>query len=129
MTYYPPQSPYQTGMAGTCPRCGEGALFEGYIKVRPACERCGLDFSKADSGDGPAVFLMFIVGFPAVIAVFVLRYGMNLPAPVAFLGSVLIAVGLIAALMRPMKGVMIALQYQQKAAEGALDGGKDDWTA
>ena len=36
-------SPYSTGLAGRCPRCGEGALFDGFLKLKPSCNACGLD--------------------------------------------------------------------------------------
>ncbi|MEL6364902.1 MAG: DUF983 domain-containing protein [Pseudomonadota bacterium] len=129
MTNYPPQSPYQTGLAGTCPRCGEGALFKGFLGLQPRCPNCGLDYAKADAGDGPAVFVIFIVGFLGVVAALVLRYGMNASIAVAFLGSSAFSIALILGMLRPMKGVLIGLQYREKAAEGALDGGTDDWTA
>jgi uncharacterized protein (DUF983 family) len=41
--YYPPQSSLSTGLAGKCPRCGQGRLFAGYLKVADKCERCGLE--------------------------------------------------------------------------------------
>src|SRR5205085_3343221 len=56
-------SPLMTGLAGRCPRCGAEHLFRGFIKVAPRCEACGLDFSFADSADGPAVFIMLFGGF------------------------------------------------------------------
>jgi len=130
MASYPPLSPYETGLAGKCPRCGKGALFTGYIGLKERCPACGLDYARADAGDGPAVFLIFIVGFLGVVAAVWLRYGLDLPIPAAFLGSSAISIGLIAAMFRPMKGVMIALQFRNKAAEGALSRDKDDqWTA
>ena len=33
-------------------------MFDGFLKVPPACEACGLDLAKADTGDGPAVFVI-----------------------------------------------------------------------
>src|SRR5260370_10194317 len=45
-----------------CPRCGEGRLFTGLLTVRPACPACGLDFSAEDAGDGPQVFVIFLLG-------------------------------------------------------------------
>ena len=56
-------NPYVAGAAGRCPRCGEGLLFDGFLKVAPGCEACGAAFTKADSGDGPAVFIILIAGF------------------------------------------------------------------
>ena len=64
--HYPPLSPYSTGLAGRCPRCGEGKLFKGFITIADKCEVCGQDFKFADSGDGPAIFVMLIVGFIVV---------------------------------------------------------------
>ena len=56
-------SPIVTGLGGRCPRCGRGALFSGFLTLAPACNVCGLDFSFADAGDGPAVFVTLIGGF------------------------------------------------------------------
>lgn len=114
-------SPFVAGLRCRCPRCGEGRLFEGFLKPRAQCESCGLDFAFADSGDGPAVFIMFIAGFLVVGgALFVeLRY-----EPPFWVHAVLwIPAVLIVSLglLRPLKGLMIALQYANKAEEGRLD--------
>ena len=63
---YPPISPLKTGIRCRCPRCGEGALFDGFLKLKPRCNACGLDYKFADSADGPAVFIMLIAGFHAI---------------------------------------------------------------
>ena len=52
-----------SGLKGRCPRCGKGRLFDGFLAVKPECENCGLSYSFADSGDGPAIFVMLAVGF------------------------------------------------------------------
>jgi len=52
----------RAGLWCRCPRCGEGKLFTGFLTLRPRCEVCGLDYGFADSGDGPAVFIMFLAG-------------------------------------------------------------------
>ena len=59
-------SPYTTGLAARCPRCGKGKLFTGFLKLKPRCEVCGLDFAFADSDDGAAVFVILIAGFIVV---------------------------------------------------------------
>ena len=51
------------GLGGRCPRCGRGALFRRGLVLRDKCEDCGLSYAFADSGDGPAVFAIFILGF------------------------------------------------------------------
>ena len=121
MTYYPPISPYAAGLGGKCPRCGQGALFDGFIRLQKNCAACGLDYTKADSGDGPAVFVIFIVGFLSVAIAFIARFVFFAPTWAAFLISAGAAIGLIMVLLRPLKATMIAIQYANKAAEGRLD--------
>ncbi|GJL90388.1 DUF983 domain-containing protein [Hyphococcus sp.] len=121
MSYYPPVSPYTAGLGGKCPRCGQGALFDGFLKLRGSCEICALDFAKADSGDGPAVFVIFIVGFAAVALAFIMRFVWFAPIALAMAVSCLFAVVFILLLLRPLKATMIALQYAHKAAEGRLE--------
>lgn len=60
---FAPVDPIKVGLKGCCPRCGNGRLFDGFLTVKPACSACGLDYGFADAGDGPAVFVMLIVGF------------------------------------------------------------------
>jgi len=121
MSDYPPISPIATGLSGKCPRCGQGALFEGFLRLRKNCEVCGLDFTKADSGDGPAVFVIFIAGFLAVAVAFIARFVWYAPIWAAFLISSVFAIVIILALLRPLKAITIALQYATKAAEGRLE--------
>ena len=56
----------RAGFSCACPRCGEGRLFRGFLTLRSRCEVCGLDYRFADSGDGPAVFIIFLAGFIVV---------------------------------------------------------------
>jgi len=121
---YPPLSPLTTGLACRCPRCGKGALFTGFLTLRPRCEVCGLDYSFADSGDGPAVFVIFFAGFVVVFAALLVEFLYQPPFWLhALLWGPLILLTTLAPL-RPVKGLMIALQYQHKAAEGRPDGGQ-----
>ena len=120
MTYYPPVSPYAAGFAGKCPRCGQGDLFEGFLGLRAHCSVCRLDFAKADAGDGPAVFVIFIVGFVAVALAFIARFGWHFSIAAAFAVSGGVAIALTLMLLRPFKATLIALQYQNKAEEGRL---------
>jgi uncharacterized protein (DUF983 family) len=113
------------GLAGRCPRCGAGRLFAGFLTVRPACEQCGLDYSFIDSGDGPAVFVIFIAGFMVAGAALVTEV---IYAPSLWVHAVLwgpLAAALCIFPLRPLKGVMVALQYHFQAAEHrAGPGGK-----
>lgn len=114
-------SPYSTGVNGRCPRCGEGKLFSGYLKVKPSCAACGLDFTFADSADGPAVFIMLIAGFAILGGALWLDITYEPPIWVHLIIWLPLAVILCLALLRPMKGIAIALQYANKAEEGRLE--------
>jgi len=110
------------GLSCSCPRCGKGKLFQGFLTLRPRCEACGLDYSFADSGDGPAVFIMLGAGFIVVGAALITEALYRPPLWVhAALWLPLILVVTLGPL-RPMKGLMIALQYHHKAAEGRFGG-------
>jgi uncharacterized protein (DUF983 family) len=112
--------PIARGLAGRCPGCGKGKLFQGFLTLRPRCEACGLDYSFIDSGDGPAVFVIFIAGFLVVFAALFVEFNYQPPFWVhALLWIPLILITTLLPL-RPMKGLMIALQYHHKAAEGRL---------
>ncbi len=110
------------GLSCACPRCGKGGLFEGFLTVRPRCEVCGLDYGFADSGDGPAVFIMFLAGFIVVGAALITEIAYQPPFWVhAVLWLPLILIVTLGPL-RPMKGLMIALQYHHQAAESRFGG-------
>jgi len=117
----PSVSPLFAGLMARCPRCGKGRLFKNVLELRDRCDRCDLDYRFIDTGDGPAVFGIFILGFlicglalyveftyePAVW-VHVLLWGIGTP---------LIAL----ALLRFLKAMLIAVQYRNKAEEGHID--------
>jgi uncharacterized protein (DUF983 family) len=112
-----------SGLLGRCPSCGKGRLFQGFLTLRPRCENCGLDFSFVDSADAPAFFIMFFSGF--VVAGSALAVEVLYAPPYWVHALLWVPLILITTLLplRPMKGLMIALQYQNKAAEGRFTGG------
>ncbi|HEX3953718.1 MAG TPA: DUF983 domain-containing protein [Stellaceae bacterium] len=108
------------GLRGRCPRCGEGSLFTGFLGLRGACDRCGLDYGFADAGDGPAVFMILIGGFIVVFAALIVEFLYQPPYWVhAALWLPLVLLVTLGPL-RPLKGLLIALQYHHKAAEGRI---------
>ncbi|TVR79163.1 MAG: DUF983 domain-containing protein [Rhodospirillales bacterium] len=113
-----------SGLAGRCPRCGGGRLFEGFLTIAGQCEACGLNLSEHDSGDGPAVAAIFILGFGVIgLAWAVERLVMPplwihaaLWIPLTIAGTLL--------LLRPLKGLTVALQYCVRSVdEPTLPGG------
>jgi uncharacterized protein (DUF983 family) len=115
---YPRLSPFATGIASRCPRCGRGKLFRGFLKVVERCPACGLDLSGADAADGPAVFIIFILGALVVPMALLTEAWFEPPlwvhmvvwGPVILLGAI--------ALLRPFKAIMVAIQYRHAAGEG-----------
>ena len=106
---------------GRCPRCGRGRLFSGFLTIAPACNSCGLDYGFLDSGDGPAVFIILILGFVVAGGALLLEVAYQPPYwvhGVIWLPTILI---LTLMLLRPFKGVLLCLQYANKARQGELD--------
>ena len=115
-----PPNPIVVGLAGRCPRCGKGQMFSGFINLKPACETCGLDYAFADAGDGPAVFVIMIAGFIVVGAALLVEVRYAPPLWVHLLLWLPLILLTTLAPLRLIKGVLIALQYHHKAAEGRL---------
>lgn len=119
--FYPSIPPFGAGIRGQCPRCGQGHMFSGFLKLADKCNPCGLEFDFADSGDGPAVFIMLVVGFVIVAAALFVEVAYQPPYWLHAILWLPLAIILPLALLRPMKGVLIAQQYHAKAAPGQLE--------
>ena len=122
--FYPPVDPIQAGLKGRCPRCGEGRLFKGFLAVGDHCANCGLDYSYADAGDGPAVFVILIIGFVVVGLALWMEVTYGPPLWLQFLLWTPLTLFLALTALRLIKGVLLTLQYANKAREGRVDGPK-----
>lgn len=118
---FAPVSPLSAGARGRCPRCGQGRLFSGWLSMAPRCEACGLDLAFADSADGPAVFAIFFVGAIVVGLAFFVEFNYRPPYWVHLALWLPLILVLSLALLRPLKGLMVAQQYVHKAQEGRLE--------
>ncbi len=124
--HYPTRSAWRTGFRGKCPRCGEGALYSSFLKVADNCQKCGLDLSQEDAGDGAVPFIIIIAGTLGVgIGVWVMftfETGVWTPITVAFpvVGAVVLG------LLPKAKGLLIALQYLNKAGDTGTNTFDDD---
>ncbi len=117
---HPSASLAAVALLGRCPRCGEGRLYGRGLEPAPSCSACGLDYRFVDSGDGPAVFVILIVGFVVVVGALVTEVKF---APPYWLHALLwlpLTIVLSLGLLRPAKALMIALQYRHRAEEGRL---------
>ncbi|MBC7770406.1 MAG: DUF983 domain-containing protein [Phycisphaerales bacterium] len=114
-------SPWAAGLQLRCPQCGKGAVFQGYLKFRDACRVCGADFKAADAGDGPAVFVILVVGAIIAPLLIILQFGLDLPGWLALTITMIAAVALCLAFLPPFKALLFAFQWKHKAREATLD--------
>lgn len=110
---------FALAIACKCPKCGQGNLYPpGFnLAVVSFCPVCGLKLGDNDSADGPAVFLIFILGFLLVPLAILFE---NLFAPPLWLHAVLwgsVALGATIGLLRPLKAYVIALQFKHRAGD------------
>lgn len=114
-------NPFLNGIKARCPRCGEGPLLRNGLAVRENCPACGLSYAFADSGDGPAVFVIMILGALTLGGALFLEFRYDPPVWVhVVVWGVFIPV-VAFGLLRVLKGVLINLQYAHKAEEGRFD--------
>jgi uncharacterized protein (DUF983 family) len=113
----PPPPAILSGLRMRCPNCGEGRVFESYLKFADECPNCGARFDIADAGDGPAVFVMFLVGAIVVPFALILDFGLHVPGWLTLLLSCSAAIALSLALLPRFKSVLFALQWRHKAGE------------
>jgi len=96
-------------------------LFQGFLKVAPACDACGYDLARADSGDGPAVFVILIAGFLCAFAMLFTEIAYAPPVWVHIVIFLPLTLGVCLGLLRPLKGVMLAAQFSTRASEARPD--------
>ena len=96
-------------------------MYKSYLKYADRCSACGADFSVADAGDGPAVFVIFFVGVIVAPLLIILQFGLKLPSWATLSITFLAAVGLCLWFLPVFKGVLFALQWKHKAREVVPD--------
>jgi uncharacterized protein (DUF983 family) len=123
---YPRLAPYDVGVRGRCPRCGEGHMFEGFLKLKAECEVCGLDYSYADPADGPAFFAITFACLPSALFAVWLELSYQAPYWVHVFTTFPIMLATLLPPLRPLKGWLVASQYYHKAAEARLVRGDEE---
>jgi uncharacterized protein (DUF983 family) len=108
----------KAAILGRCPRCGRGALFKGFLTVNERCAVCGLDLGGQDAGDGPAVFVILLLGALVVgLAIWVeVRFEPPIWVHVALWTPFTLGAAL--SMLRPLKAALIALQYRHRELGG-----------
>lgn len=111
----------EAAIRGLCPRCGAPGLFRGAVSFGPRCGRCGLDFTQFNVGDGPAAFLIFIVGGLVMLGAILLELNAHPPVWVHILLWLPLTIILTIFLLRLAKAALLALEYKNKAREGQIE--------
>ena len=114
-------SSVDVALKGDCPRCGARTLFRGWVRFAHRCRNCGLAFDSFNVGDGPAAFLIFIVGTIVVVGALVLD-GAASPPWWVHLIWIPIATGLTIGGLRLSKAWLLAQEYRHRAREGRIIG-------
>lgn len=109
---YPPLSPMATGLGCKCPRCGIGSLFDGLLNVAARCSHCDLDLSAHDSGDGPAVFVIFALGFIIVPLALAFEVWVEPPIWVHLLIWIPVILATAVLLLRPFKAILVGYHFR-----------------
>jgi uncharacterized protein (DUF983 family) len=115
-----PPTPLASGIGGLCPRCAARTLFQGLVTFAPRCRACGLDFTSFNVGDGPAAFLVLLVG----TLITGLAVWLELATEPSFWVHLLIwpalTLVLVVGSLRVAKGMLLTLEYRNAAREGRI---------
>jgi uncharacterized protein (DUF983 family) len=111
----------QVALGCRCPRCGEGRLYDGLLKVRERCTVCGLDLSRQDAGDGAAVFVILILGALVVLLGVIVENAFSPPLWVHAVLWTPFTLGGAILMLRPLKAGLIAQEYRMHSLGGMAD--------
>lgn len=106
---------------GLCPQCGTQTLFVSPIRFAKSCDKCGLDYDAFNVGDGPAAFLTMIIGGLVLGLALWLEFAVHPPLIVHLLIWPALTIASVVGALRVAKGVLITLEYRNKAREGVLN--------
>ena len=97
-------------------------MYPGHLTLdlKPECARCGLGYGFIDTGDGPAVFVIMILGFLVLGGALLFEFTFHPPIWLHGLIWVPVTLFLAFGLLRPLKATLIALQFRNRAEEGRL---------
>lgn len=108
---------------GDCPRCGAPGLFAGVVRFASNCRKCGLDYGQFNVGDGPAAFLTLIIGALMVALAVTLELKVHPPLWLHVVLWTPLTILAVVGSLRVAKGVLLTLEYRNRACEGRIAGG------
>ncbi|MDO5622065.1 MAG: DUF983 domain-containing protein [Paracoccus sp. (in: a-proteobacteria)] len=102
------------GFLGLCPNCGQGRIFQSFLKVRDRCPACGEELHHHRADDGPAYLTVLTVshiGAPLLLWIFIAYRPSAISMLIGFsLGAILLSL----ILLPRVKGAMIAWQWARR---------------
>jgi uncharacterized protein (DUF983 family) len=111
----------QVALSGLCPQCGAKTLFAGLARFSERCEKCGLNYSAFNVGDGPAALLTMFIGALVIVLALIVDAAFSPP----FWVQAVIWVPFTAAAtfwsLRVCKAALLALEYRNNAGEAGRD--------
>jgi uncharacterized protein (DUF983 family) len=99
------------GFLGHCPACNKGRLFGRFLKVADRCEVCGTEFHHHRADDLPPYLVIFVVGHLIGYGILMTETRLEVPMWAHLALWPALALVLCLALLQPMKGAVVGLQY------------------
>ena len=109
LSYTPPSffTALGRGVANRCPVCGEGKVFQGFLKVVPECAVCGAPLGNLRADDAPPYVVIFLVGHLLVPGVFWVERNYQPPMWLHMAVWLPLFAVLCTLLLRPVKGGVV----------------------
>ncbi|HEX8306843.1 MAG TPA: DUF983 domain-containing protein [Allosphingosinicella sp.] len=115
-------APAAVALRGLCPRCSAKTLYKGLAGFAAKCRACGLDYDGFNVGDGPAAFLILVIGALVTGLAVWLELASEPPFWVHILLWLPLTAILVVGSLRFAKGLLLALEYRNRAREGRISG-------
>nr|WP_066799427.1 DUF983 domain-containing protein [Sphingomonas soli] len=112
--------PVDSGLRGSCPRCGAKTLFRSFTAFADECPSCGLNFSRFNVGDGPVVFMTLGIGALIVMLALWVEFTFEPGVLIHALLWIPLTLALVLVSLRFAKGLLLALEYRNRAEEARL---------
>ncbi len=114
LTERPTKPAMWRGFRRQCPSCGEGTLFDGYLKVQDECPACGEELHHHRADDGPAYLTILVVGHLLAILIHVTWTAFRPDPWVMATVFTVFCVSLSLYLLPRLKGVVVAIQWSRR---------------
>lgn len=113
-------TPARAALQGLCPRCGAKSLFGSLAGFAPKCRACGLEFAAFNVGDGPAAFLILIIGALITALAIIFELSVQPPFWVHIILWLPLTIGAVILSLRWAKAALLVLEYRNSAREGRI---------